>query len=125
MSRFRFSALARLPDLRVDPISVFASPNSMVIRYRNERGQEVCEYPRFDANSLIVQGAAHTRDAGGEALARGIGGGGLRGAREGCLGHPHALVGRGLPPAMVGERFGRRAGRVEPAFAGDGEAEQE
>ena len=59
LRRYWGAALARLPDLRFNPISVFASPNSIVIRYRNERGQEVCEYLRFDANGLIVQGAAH------------------------------------------------------------------
>ena len=53
------SALTRQPDLRFELISVFANPNSVVIRYRNERGQEVCEYLRFDADGLIVQGAAH------------------------------------------------------------------
>ena len=59
LRRYWGAALARLPGLRFDPISVFTSPNSIVIRYRNERRQEVCEYSRFDANGLIVQGAAH------------------------------------------------------------------
>ena len=59
LRRYWGAALGRLPDLRFDLISVSASPNSIVIRYRNERRQEICEYLRFDVNGLIVQGAAH------------------------------------------------------------------
>ena len=52
-------ALQRQPDLRFDLLDVFVSPDSIVIRYRNHHGREICEFLRFDPTGLILQGAAH------------------------------------------------------------------
>lgn len=52
-------ALDRQPDLRFELIDVYASPDSVVVRYRNQAGREVCEFLRFNPVGLIVQGAAN------------------------------------------------------------------
>ncbi len=52
-------ALPNHPDLYFDLKGVFVSPDSVVIRYRNERGAEVCEYLCVDGDGKIVEGAAH------------------------------------------------------------------
>lgn len=52
-------ALPNHPNLHFDLKGVFVGPDSVVIRYRNERGAEVCEYLRVDARGKIVEGAAH------------------------------------------------------------------
>lgn len=57
-------ALERQPDLRFDPIDIYASPDSVAIRYRNQHGREVCEFLRFNPSGLIVQGAANHRVGG-------------------------------------------------------------
>jgi ketosteroid isomerase-like protein len=52
-------ALERQPDLRFDLLDVYASPDSVVLRYRNQNGREVCEFLRYDPTGLIVQAAAN------------------------------------------------------------------
>lgn len=52
-------ALPNHPDLHFDLKGVFAGPDSVVIRYCNDRGADVCEYLRVDAHGKIVEGAAH------------------------------------------------------------------
>ena len=52
-------ALARQPDLHFTVLAVYGAPDSLVIRYRNQAGLEVCEYLRYGDDGLIVQGAAH------------------------------------------------------------------
>ncbi len=52
-------ALPNHPDLHFDLKGVYAGPDSVVIRYRNERGAEVSEYLRVDGDGKIVEGAAH------------------------------------------------------------------
>lgn len=54
-------ALERAPDLHFVPLDIYAAPDSVVIRYRNHRGGEVCEFLRYGPTGLIVQGAASHR----------------------------------------------------------------
>ncbi|HRJ68791.1 MAG TPA: nuclear transport factor 2 family protein [Beijerinckiaceae bacterium] len=51
--------LARRPGLRFDLVAVSASPDSIVVRYRDEHGHEVDEYLRYAMDGLIVQGSAN------------------------------------------------------------------
>jgi uncharacterized protein (TIGR02246 family) len=52
-------ALAMLPNLRFDLIDTYASPDSVVVFYQNERGAQICEYLRLDAEGKIRQGSAN------------------------------------------------------------------
>ena len=52
-------ALGLVTDLHFTLIDVFVSPNSAVVVYENQRGARICEYLRFDADGLIVQGSAN------------------------------------------------------------------
>ena len=52
-------ALAMLPNLRFDLIDTYVSPDSVVVFYQNERGAQICEYLRLDANGKIRQGSAN------------------------------------------------------------------
>ena len=52
-------ALADNRDLQFTLLEAFASPDSLVVRYRNQKGHTVCEYLRFNRDGLIVQGSAH------------------------------------------------------------------
>jgi ketosteroid isomerase-like protein len=52
-------ALAGNRDLQFKLLEVFASPDSIVVRYRNQKGHTVCEYLRVNRAGLIVQGSAH------------------------------------------------------------------
>ncbi len=52
-------ALEKLPNLKFELFDLFTSPNSMVVRYRNERGAIMCEYLRFNEAGKIVQGSAN------------------------------------------------------------------
>jgi uncharacterized protein (TIGR02246 family) len=52
-------ALAGLPDLHFDLIDLFVSPDSLIVFYKNERGAQMCEYLRLDAQGKIVQGSAN------------------------------------------------------------------
>jgi hypothetical protein len=51
--------LENLPNLRFDLLDVSASPDSIVVRYRNERGQTICEYLRLNGAGRIIQGSAN------------------------------------------------------------------
>lgn len=52
-------ALGMLPNLHFDLLALFVSPNSVVVRYTNERGAEICEYLRVNAEGAIIQGSAN------------------------------------------------------------------
>jgi uncharacterized protein (TIGR02246 family) len=52
-------ALAMLPNLRFDLIDTYVSPDSVVVLYRNERGAQICEYLRLNAEGKIRQGSAN------------------------------------------------------------------
>ena len=56
-------ALALLPNLHFVPTGYFTSPNSVIVHYTNDRGQEICEYLRVGGTGasagLIVQGSAN------------------------------------------------------------------
>jgi ketosteroid isomerase-like protein len=53
------TALQGHPDLRFKLLDVFASPDSVVVRYENQRGKVICEFLRFGSDSRIVQGSAN------------------------------------------------------------------
>ncbi|MHC2335169.1 nuclear transport factor 2 family protein [Bradyrhizobium sp. USDA 4454] len=53
------AALAKLPELHFELIDLYVSPDSVVVFYRNERGNRICEYLRCDADGKIVQGSAN------------------------------------------------------------------
>ena len=60
-------ALERQPDLQFELIDLYAAPDSVVIRYRNQHRLEVCEFLRYGPTGLILQGAAnHKVDAAGD-----------------------------------------------------------
>ncbi|MFL6789795.1 MAG: nuclear transport factor 2 family protein [Bradyrhizobium sp.] len=52
-------ALQLLPNLHFDLIDTYVSPDSVVVIYQNERGAQICEYLRLDANGKIRQGSAN------------------------------------------------------------------
>ncbi|MBY0508828.1 MAG: nuclear transport factor 2 family protein [Rhodospirillaceae bacterium] len=52
-------ALEKLPNLRFELLDVSVSPDSIVVRYRNERGQTICEYLRLNGAGRIIQGSAN------------------------------------------------------------------
>ena len=52
-------AFELLPNLHFELIDVFVSPDSLVVFYRNERGQKICEYLRLDDEGKIRQGSAN------------------------------------------------------------------
>jgi len=51
--------LEALPDLHFELMDVSASPDSLIIRYINDRGATVNEYLRVNAEGRIVQGSAN------------------------------------------------------------------
>ncbi|MGY3446140.1 MULTISPECIES: nuclear transport factor 2 family protein [unclassified Bradyrhizobium] len=53
------AALAKLPELHFELIDLYVSPDSVVVFYRNERGNRICEYLRLDAEGKIRQGSAN------------------------------------------------------------------
>lgn len=52
-------ALASLPNLHFELLDLSVSPDSVIVRYVNERGNTVCEYLRFNGEGRIVQGSAN------------------------------------------------------------------
>jgi hypothetical protein len=46
-------------NLHFTLIDTYASPDSVVVFYENERGNRICEYLRLDAAGKIRQGAAN------------------------------------------------------------------
>src|SRR4051794_8930180 len=48
--------LSLYPNLHFDLIDTFVSPDSVVVRYTNDRGMRVCEYLRVNAQGKIIQG---------------------------------------------------------------------
>jgi ketosteroid isomerase-like protein len=52
-------ALTHVPDLHLELIDTYVSPDSLVVFYQNERGARICEYLRLDAQGKIVQGSAN------------------------------------------------------------------
>ena len=51
-------ALKRQPDLSFEILDVYAAPDAVTIRYRNQTGTEVCETLFFGEDGLAVSGAA-------------------------------------------------------------------
>jgi ketosteroid isomerase-like protein len=47
------------PNLHFDLIDTFVSPDSLVVFYKNEFGDRICEYLRVDAHRKIIQGSAN------------------------------------------------------------------
>lgn len=54
-------ALSRLPGLHFTLHDVYVGPDSIIVRYTNDRRHEVCEYLRCNAAGLIVQATANHR----------------------------------------------------------------
>jgi ketosteroid isomerase-like protein len=52
-------ALTKVPDLHFRLIDVYASPDSVIVHYENERGGKVCEYLHFDAAGRIFQASGN------------------------------------------------------------------
>jgi hypothetical protein len=52
-------ALAGFPNLRFELQTVFVGHDSMVIAYRNDRGQLGAEWLRIGSDGRAVEGAAH------------------------------------------------------------------
>jgi hypothetical protein len=51
--------LAKSPGLRFELIGIFVGHDSLVIHYRNQRGQISAEWLRLDSDGRAVEGAAH------------------------------------------------------------------
>src|SRR5437879_9451625 len=49
-------ALSMIPNLHFELIDTYVSPDSIVVFYQNERGKNICEYLRVDAEGKIKQG---------------------------------------------------------------------
>jgi ketosteroid isomerase-like protein len=49
-------ALTLLPDLHFEVLEVYSGTDTLVVRYRNERGGLVCEVLTFGADGLVAQG---------------------------------------------------------------------
>lgn len=52
-------ALARAPSLRFELVGVHRGVDSLVISYRNHRGQRCAELLCFDADGRAIEGRAH------------------------------------------------------------------
>jgi hypothetical protein len=52
-------ALALAPELRFELDHVLVGVGSLVITYRNHRGEHCAEWLRLDADGLVVEGRAH------------------------------------------------------------------
>jgi predicted ester cyclase len=52
-------ALKTLPNLHFTLLDLSVSPDSVVVRYVNEKGSTICEYLRVGANGKIIQGSAN------------------------------------------------------------------
>lgn len=52
-------ALAKNPNVHFVLLDVSVSPDSVVVRYRNDRGHTVSEYLRMNDRGLSVQGSAN------------------------------------------------------------------
>lgn len=62
--------LERIPDLHFEVLGVFTGVNTLVIRYRNQRGNEVCEVLTFGPDGRVVAGHGTYGSAGNPAGAR-------------------------------------------------------
>jgi ketosteroid isomerase-like protein len=56
LRRYWTTALAKHPDLHFEVIGVYRGESTLVINYRNDRGQLVNEVLTFDGDGLICQG---------------------------------------------------------------------
>ena len=59
LRRYWGRAFQLLPNLHFDLIDTYVSPDSVVVFYQNERGAQICEYLRLDADGKIRQGSAN------------------------------------------------------------------
>ena len=59
LSSYWSAGLARSPDLHFDLHTVFLGADSLVLGYRNHRGQDVAEMIQLGEDGLAVRGAAH------------------------------------------------------------------
>jgi ketosteroid isomerase-like protein len=54
-------ALATQPDLRFELLDLYAAPDTITLRYRNQQSVEVCETLNFGTEGRVVSGAACRR----------------------------------------------------------------
>ena len=54
--------LSAAPGLRFEQLSVLVGHDSIVLRYRNQRGQSCAEWIRIGPDDRAVEGAAHYAD---------------------------------------------------------------
>jgi ketosteroid isomerase-like protein len=59
LRRYWSKALSLHADLHFTLIDTYASPDSVVVHYANQRGARICEYLRLDDAGLIRQGSAN------------------------------------------------------------------
>jgi ketosteroid isomerase-like protein len=53
------AAFAKRPNLHLELIDTYVSPDSLIVFYQNERGAKVCEYLRLNDEGKIRQGSAN------------------------------------------------------------------
>ncbi len=58
LSAYWAEALKQQPELRFELLGVYAAPDAVTIRYRNQTATEVCETLFFGPDGLAVSGAA-------------------------------------------------------------------
>lgn len=58
-------ALAKVPDLHFEVLGVHTGIDTIVIHYRNQRGNEVCEVLTFGPEGLVVLGHGTYRGVSG------------------------------------------------------------
>jgi ketosteroid isomerase-like protein len=50
--------LALQPGLKFELLDTYSGPDTLTLRYRNQRGREVCEILMFDDTGQVISGAA-------------------------------------------------------------------
>jgi len=53
-------ALANVPNLHLELIDLYSSPDSVVVHFQSDRGHTNCEYLRLNGDGKIVQGSANS-----------------------------------------------------------------
>lgn len=59
LRRYWSKALSLNAELHFTVIDTYASPDSVVVHYANQRGARICEYLRLNEAGLIKQGSAN------------------------------------------------------------------
>lgn len=59
LRRYWSLALSKLPNLHFRLLDTFAGPDSVIVRYLDDRGHTICEYLRLNRDGKIIQGSAN------------------------------------------------------------------